>query len=45
MVSFGTVYPPNIAITYIVNLYQREAAKSLVLINILKNLCVSVCGC
>lgn len=38
MVSFGTVYTPNIAITYIVHLHQREEAKSLVLINILKNL-------
>ncbi|KAL3439839.1 major facilitator superfamily domain-containing protein [Aspergillus insuetus] len=38
MVSFGTVYTPNIAITYIVHLHQREAAQSLVLVNILKNL-------
>ncbi|RHZ45161.1 uncharacterized protein CDV56_103435 [Aspergillus thermomutatus] len=38
MVSFGTVYTPNIAITYIVHLHQHEAAKSLVLINIFKNL-------
>lgn len=38
MVSFGTVYTPNIAITYIVHLHEREAAKALVLINLVKNL-------
>ncbi|KAL3482686.1 major facilitator superfamily domain-containing protein [Aspergillus germanicus] len=38
MVSFGTVYTPNIAITYIVHLHQGQAASALVLINILKNL-------
>ncbi|KAL4807920.1 major facilitator superfamily domain-containing protein [Aspergillus unguis] len=38
MVSFGTVYTPNIAITYIVHLHQKEAAKCLSLINLVKNL-------
>ncbi|KAL4737922.1 major facilitator superfamily domain-containing protein [Aspergillus similis] len=38
MVSFGTVYTPNIAITYIVHLHQKEAAKCLVLVNLVKNL-------
>lgn len=38
MVSFGEVYTPNIAITYIVQLHQKDAAKSLVLVNIFKNL-------
>lgn len=37
MVSFGTVYTPNIAITYIVHLHRTEAAESLVLINVVKN--------
>ncbi|KAJ5683399.1 hypothetical protein N7462_006564 [Penicillium macrosclerotiorum] len=38
LVSFGSVYTPNIAITYIVHRHQREAAECLVLINIFKNL-------
>lgn len=38
LVSFGSVYTPNIAITYIVHRNPRDAAKSLVLINVFKNL-------
>ncbi|KAJ5605339.1 hypothetical protein N7510_010493 [Penicillium lagena] len=38
LLSFGSVYTPNIAITYIVHRHQRDAAKSLVLINVFKNL-------
>jgi uncharacterized membrane protein YidH (DUF202 family) len=38
LVSFGSVYTPNIAITYLVHRHQREAAECLVLINIFKNL-------
>ena len=38
LVSFGSVYTPNIAITYIVHRHQKDAAECLVLINIFKNL-------
>ncbi|KUL86056.1 hypothetical protein ZTR_06508 [Talaromyces verruculosus] len=38
LVSFGTVYTPNIAITYVTQRHQRDAAKCLVLINVFKNL-------
>lgn len=37
-VSFGTVYAPNIAVTYVVDSYPRFAAESLVLINVFKNI-------
>lgn len=37
-VSFGTVYAPNIAITYVVECYPRVAAECLVTINVFKNL-------
>ncbi|GFF57529.1 uncharacterized MFS-type transporter C1271.10c [Aspergillus udagawae] len=38
MVSFGTVYTPNIAITYLAHRHQRDAAQCLVLVNVVKNL-------
>lgn len=38
LVSFGSVYTPNIAITYVVHRHHRDAAECLVLINIFKNL-------
>lgn len=38
IVSFGTVYAPNIVITYVVESYQNFAAESLVAINVFKNL-------
>ncbi|KAL3428645.1 major facilitator superfamily domain-containing protein [Aspergillus tetrazonus] len=38
MVSFGTVYTPNIAITYLTHRHQRDAAQCLVLVNVVKNL-------
>lgn len=38
LVSFRSVYTPNIAITYIVHRHQREGAECLVLINMFKNL-------
>ncbi|KAI5241796.1 MFS general substrate transporter [Aureobasidium subglaciale] len=38
MVSFGTVYAPNIALTYVIERHQDIAAESLVLINAFKNL-------
>ncbi|KAJ5246777.1 Major facilitator superfamily domain general substrate transporter [Penicillium chermesinum] len=38
MVSFGEVYTPNIALTYVVHRHQEHAAQSLVLINIFKNI-------
>jgi hypothetical protein len=37
-VSFGTVYAPNIVITYVVESYHNLAAESLVAINVFKNL-------
>ncbi|KAJ5662857.1 Major facilitator superfamily domain general substrate transporter [Penicillium longicatenatum] len=37
MVSFGEVYTPNIALTYVVHRHQKHAAQCLVLINIFKN--------
>jgi hypothetical protein len=37
-VSFGTVYSPNIAITYVVESCPHFAAESLVAINVFKNL-------
>ncbi|QKX63960.1 uncharacterized protein TRUGW13939_11132 [Talaromyces rugulosus] len=38
MVSFGEVYTPNIALTYVVHLHKENAAQCLVLINIFKNI-------
>ncbi|TKA49867.1 hypothetical protein B0A49_12905 [Cryomyces minteri] len=38
MISFGTVYAPNIAITYVVERYQDIAAEALVIINAFNNL-------
>ncbi|OQD88300.1 hypothetical protein PENANT_c004G03769 [Penicillium antarcticum] len=38
MVSFGEVYTPNIALTYVVHRHQEHAAQCLVLINIFKNI-------
>ncbi|OQD66480.1 hypothetical protein PENPOL_c004G00574 [Penicillium polonicum] len=38
MVSFGEVYTPNIALTYVVHCHQKHAAQCLVLINIFKNI-------
>jgi MFS family permease len=38
MVSFGTVYTPDIAITYLVHRHQRDAAQCLVMVNVVKNL-------
>ncbi|KAJ5813309.1 Major facilitator superfamily domain general substrate transporter [Penicillium pulvis] len=38
MVSFGEVYTPNIALTYVVHRHQKHAAQCLVLINIFKNI-------
>ncbi|KAJ8118507.1 hypothetical protein OPT61_g524 [Boeremia exigua] len=38
MVSFGTIFTPNIAITYVVECYPSMAAESLVMINVFKNL-------
>lgn len=35
--SFGTVYAPNIAITYVVECYPKAAAECLVTINVFKN--------
>lgn len=37
-VSFGTIFAPNIAITYVVESYPKFAAESLVAINVFKNL-------
>lgn len=38
VVSFGTVYAPNIAITYVVERFQDISAETLVIINAFKNL-------
>ncbi|KAK5056799.1 hypothetical protein LTR84_012331 [Exophiala bonariae] len=38
MVSFGTVYAPNIAITYVADCYSEYAADCLVVVNAFKNL-------
>ena len=38
MVSFGSVYTPNIAITYLAHRHQEDAAQSLVLVNVVKNM-------
>lgn len=38
LVSFGTVYAPNIAITYVVERLQDISAETLVIINAFKNL-------
>ncbi|KAF2801514.1 MFS transporter [Mytilinidion resinicola] len=38
MVSFGTIYAPNIAVTYVVECYPRVVAECLVAINVFKNL-------
>lgn len=38
LVSFGSVYTPNIAITYIAHRHQGDAAKCLVLVNVFKNM-------
>ena len=37
-VSFGTIYAPNIVVTYVVECYPRVAAECLVTINVFKNL-------
>jgi hypothetical protein len=37
-VSFGTVYGPNIAITYLVDSYPQYAGECLVVVNAFKNL-------
>lgn len=37
-VSFGTIFTPNIAITYVVECHPTKAAESLVMINVFKNL-------
>jgi hypothetical protein len=37
-VSFGTVYTPNIAITYAVDSFPEQAAQSVVSINVFKNM-------
>lgn len=37
-VSFGTVYSPNIAITYVVESHPETAADQLVIINVFKNI-------
>lgn len=37
-VSFGTIYAPNIAITYVVECFPAVAAECLVAINVFKNL-------
>lgn len=36
--SFGTVYSPNIAITYLVDSYPQVAEECLVIVNAFKNL-------
>jgi hypothetical protein len=38
LVSFGTVFAPNIIITYVVESYPHTAADALVVINVAKNL-------
>ncbi|KAF2999652.1 hypothetical protein E8E13_000105 [Curvularia kusanoi] len=38
MVSFGTIFTPNIAITYVVECHPGMAGESLVMINVFKNL-------
>ncbi|KAJ4286512.1 hypothetical protein N0V90_013212 [Kalmusia sp. IMI 367209] len=38
MVSFGTIYAPNVAITYVVECFPKAAAECLVAINAFKNL-------
>lgn len=38
LVSFGTVYAPNIALTYVIDYYPEHASQCLVLINVFKNL-------
>ncbi|KAJ5787444.1 hypothetical protein N7457_002434 [Penicillium paradoxum] len=38
LLSFGSVYTPNIVVTYIVDRHQKDAAECLVLVNIFKNL-------
>ncbi|KFZ24527.1 hypothetical protein V502_00993 [Pseudogymnoascus sp. VKM F-4520 (FW-2644)] len=38
MVSFGTVYAPNIAIAYVIGCYPDQASQCLILINVVKNL-------
>ncbi|KAH6852790.1 hypothetical protein AA0119_g11412 [Alternaria tenuissima] len=38
MVSFGTIFAPNIAITYVVECFTRNASEALVAINVFKNL-------
>lgn len=37
-VSFGTIFAPNIAITYVVECFTRNASEALVAINVFKNL-------
>lgn len=43
LVSFGSIYTTNIAITYIVHRHQREAAECLVMINGFKNVVAFAC--
>ncbi|KAK7183732.1 hypothetical protein PSPO01_10068 [Paraphaeosphaeria sporulosa] len=38
MLSFGTIYAPNIAITYVVECFPSSASECLVTINVFKNL-------
>ncbi|EAU38173.1 predicted protein [Aspergillus terreus NIH2624] len=38
MVSFGSLYTPNIGITYLTQRHQQDAAQCLVLVNVVKNL-------
>ncbi|SPO07008.1 related to MFS transporter [Cephalotrichum gorgonifer] len=38
MVSFGTVYAPNIAVTYVVESRPKHASEAIVIINVAKNL-------
>ena len=38
LVSFGTVFAPNIAITYVIESYPHLASECLVIINVVKNM-------
>ncbi|PYI14942.1 putative MFS transporter [Aspergillus violaceofuscus CBS 115571] len=38
LVSFGSVFAPNIALAYLTHWHQREATQCLVLVNVVKNL-------
>jgi hypothetical protein len=37
-VSFGTIFAPNIAITYVIECFPRNSSEALVAINVFKNL-------